>query len=48
MVLCYVPLAISKETRNFEECPESDEENLVTQQKLSRGDTLVHTDALLN
>ncbi|GBM46941.1 hypothetical protein AVEN_241170-1 [Araneus ventricosus] len=25
----------SEETRNFEICPESDEENLVTQQKLS-------------
>ncbi|GBM39855.1 hypothetical protein AVEN_150767-1 [Araneus ventricosus] len=35
-------------TRNFEECPESDEENLVTHQKLSHGDALVHTEALLN
>ncbi|GBM22181.1 hypothetical protein AVEN_190833-1 [Araneus ventricosus] len=38
----------SEETRNFEEYPESDEENLVTHQKLSHGDTLVHTEALLN
>ncbi|GBO39980.1 hypothetical protein AVEN_224478-1 [Araneus ventricosus] len=38
----------SEETSNFEECPESDEENLVTQQKLSHGDALVHTEALLN
>ncbi|GBM98843.1 hypothetical protein AVEN_188104-1 [Araneus ventricosus] len=37
-----------EETRNFEECPASDEENLVTHQKLSLGDALVHTDALLN
>ncbi|GBO08157.1 hypothetical protein AVEN_218873-1 [Araneus ventricosus] len=37
----------SEETRNFEECPESDEENLVTHQKLSHGD-VVHTEALLN
>ncbi|GBM35983.1 hypothetical protein AVEN_78082-1 [Araneus ventricosus] len=29
----------SEETRNFEECPESDEENLVIHQKLSQGDT---------
>ncbi|GBN05273.1 hypothetical protein AVEN_116399-1 [Araneus ventricosus] len=34
----------SEETRNFE----SDEENLVTHQKLSHGDALVHTEALLN
>ncbi|GBN24477.1 hypothetical protein AVEN_100487-1 [Araneus ventricosus] len=38
----------SGETRNIEECPESDEENLVTHQKLSHGDALVHTEALLN
>ncbi|GBN61626.1 hypothetical protein AVEN_240049-1, partial [Araneus ventricosus] len=38
----------SEETRNFEECPESDEENLVTHQKLSLGDALAHTEALLN
>ncbi|GBM14207.1 hypothetical protein AVEN_167294-1 [Araneus ventricosus] len=38
----------SEETRNFEECPESDEENLVTHQKLSHGGALVHTEALLN
>ncbi|GBM38642.1 hypothetical protein AVEN_37444-1 [Araneus ventricosus] len=38
----------SQETRNFEECPESDEENLETHQKLSHGDALVHTEALLN
>ncbi|GBO39933.1 hypothetical protein AVEN_219715-1 [Araneus ventricosus] len=38
----------SEETRNFEECPESDEENLVTHQKLSDGDALVPTEALLN
>ncbi|GBO28661.1 Fatty-acid amide hydrolase 2, partial [Araneus ventricosus] len=38
----------SEETRNFEECPESDEESLVTRQKLSLGDALVHTEALLN
>ncbi|GBN37287.1 hypothetical protein AVEN_160870-1 [Araneus ventricosus] len=38
----------SEETRIFEECPESDEENLVTHQKLSLGDALVHTEALLN
>ncbi|GBL89235.1 hypothetical protein AVEN_225784-1 [Araneus ventricosus] len=28
----------SEERRNFEECPESDEENLVAHQKLSHGD----------
>ncbi|GBM53378.1 hypothetical protein AVEN_81929-1 [Araneus ventricosus] len=39
---------VSEETRNFGECPESDEENLVTHQKLSDGDALVHTEALLN
>ncbi|GBN25545.1 hypothetical protein AVEN_86754-1 [Araneus ventricosus] len=38
----------SEETRNFKECPESDEENLITHQKLSHGDSLVHTEALLN
>ncbi|GBN38042.1 hypothetical protein AVEN_231699-1 [Araneus ventricosus] len=38
----------SEETRNFEEYPESDEENLVVHQKLSLGDALVHTEALLN
>ncbi|GBL86889.1 hypothetical protein AVEN_218641-1 [Araneus ventricosus] len=38
----------SDETRNFEECPESDEENLVTQQKLSHGDALVHTEVSFN
>ncbi|GBN28849.1 hypothetical protein AVEN_120517-1 [Araneus ventricosus] len=38
----------SEETRNFEERPESGEENLVTHQKLSHGDALVHTEALLN
>ncbi|GBN96917.1 hypothetical protein AVEN_202791-2-1, partial [Araneus ventricosus] len=38
----------SEETRNFEECPKSDEENLVTHHKLSYGDALVHTEALLN
>ncbi|GBN93481.1 hypothetical protein AVEN_242281-1 [Araneus ventricosus] len=38
----------SEETKNFEECPESDEENLVIHQKLSHGDALVHTEALLN
>ncbi|GBO39984.1 hypothetical protein AVEN_238566-1 [Araneus ventricosus] len=38
----------SEEARNFEECPESDEENLVTHQKLSLGDAFVHTEALLN
>ncbi|GBN81424.1 hypothetical protein AVEN_187308-1, partial [Araneus ventricosus] len=38
----------SEERRNFEECPESDEENLVTHQKLSLGDALVHAEALLN
>ncbi|GBM30157.1 hypothetical protein AVEN_213209-1 [Araneus ventricosus] len=38
----------SEETKNFEECPESDEENLVTHQKISHGDALVHTEALLN
>ncbi|GBN12607.1 hypothetical protein AVEN_209355-1, partial [Araneus ventricosus] len=37
----------TEETRNFEECPESDEENLETHQKLSHGDALVHTEALL-
>ncbi|GBL79111.1 hypothetical protein AVEN_92364-1 [Araneus ventricosus] len=37
-----------EQTRNFEECPESDEENLVTHQKLNHGDSLVHTEALLN
>ncbi|GBM74384.1 hypothetical protein AVEN_161278-1 [Araneus ventricosus] len=37
-----------EETRNFEECLESDEESLVEQQKLSHGDALVHTEALLN
>ncbi|GBL89278.1 hypothetical protein AVEN_225819-1 [Araneus ventricosus] len=38
----------SEETRNFEECPASDEGNLVTLLKLSHGETLVHTEALLN
>ncbi|GBM76615.1 hypothetical protein AVEN_196752-1 [Araneus ventricosus] len=38
----------SEETKNFEECPASDEENLVTHQKLSLGDALVRTEALLN
>ncbi|GBN05047.1 hypothetical protein AVEN_250570-1, partial [Araneus ventricosus] len=38
----------SEETRNFEECPESDEENLVIHQKLSHGGALVHNEALLN
>ncbi|GBM26293.1 hypothetical protein AVEN_66531-1 [Araneus ventricosus] len=38
----------SEETRNFEECPESDEENLITHQKLSHGDALVHTEAILD
>ncbi|GBL83997.1 hypothetical protein AVEN_100865-1 [Araneus ventricosus] len=38
----------SEETKNFEECPESDEENLAARQKLSLGDALVHTEALLN
>ncbi|GBO05680.1 hypothetical protein AVEN_182893-1 [Araneus ventricosus] len=38
----------SEGTRIFEECPESDEENLVTHQKLSLSDALVHTEALLN
>ncbi|GBO18415.1 hypothetical protein AVEN_170015-1, partial [Araneus ventricosus] len=38
----------SEETRNFEECPESEEENLVTRQKLSHCDALVHTEALLD
>ncbi|GBL75973.1 hypothetical protein AVEN_234292-1 [Araneus ventricosus] len=38
----------SEETRNFEECPKNDEENLVTHQKLSHGDALVHNEALLN
>ncbi|GBO09809.1 hypothetical protein AVEN_247861-1, partial [Araneus ventricosus] len=38
----------SEETRNFEECHESDEGNLVKQQKLNHGDALVHTEALLN
>ncbi|GBM58747.1 hypothetical protein AVEN_183575-1 [Araneus ventricosus] len=37
----------SEETTNFEECPEIDEENLVTHQKLSHGDALVHTEALI-
>ncbi|GBN45103.1 hypothetical protein AVEN_181758-1 [Araneus ventricosus] len=37
-----------EERRNFKECPKSDEENLVTHQKLSLGDSLVHTEALLN
>ncbi|GBM29533.1 hypothetical protein AVEN_212251-1 [Araneus ventricosus] len=38
----------SEETRNFEECPKSNEENLVMHQKLSHGDALVHIEALLN
>ncbi|GBM21264.1 hypothetical protein AVEN_83250-1 [Araneus ventricosus] len=38
----------SEGTRNFEECPESDEENIVVHQRLSHGDALVHTEALLN
>ncbi|GBO05653.1 hypothetical protein AVEN_74278-1 [Araneus ventricosus] len=38
----------SEETRDFEECPESDDENLVVHQKLSHGGALVHTEALLN
>ncbi|GBM25402.1 hypothetical protein AVEN_245813-1 [Araneus ventricosus] len=39
---------VSEETRNFEECPGSDEEILVTHKKLSHGDALVHTEAFLN
>ncbi|GBM80159.1 hypothetical protein AVEN_56330-1 [Araneus ventricosus] len=38
----------SEGTRNFEECSESDEENLVTHQKLSHGGALVHNETLLN
>lgn len=38
----------SEKTRNYEECSESDEENLITPQKLSHGDALLHTEALLN
>ncbi|GBN14514.1 hypothetical protein AVEN_13737-1 [Araneus ventricosus] len=38
----------SEERRNFEECLESDEENLVSHQKLSHCDALVHTGTLLN
>ncbi|GBN19267.1 hypothetical protein AVEN_235188-1 [Araneus ventricosus] len=38
----------SEETRNFEKCPESDEENLVTHKKLNHGESLVHTEALLS
>ncbi|GBN23075.1 hypothetical protein AVEN_267847-1, partial [Araneus ventricosus] len=38
----------SEETRNFEKCPEIDEENLVTHQKLNHGESLVHTEALLS
>ncbi|GBO31412.1 hypothetical protein AVEN_145814-1 [Araneus ventricosus] len=38
----------SEETRNFEECPASDKKNLATHQKLSLGDALVHSEALLN
>ncbi|GBN80316.1 hypothetical protein AVEN_14398-1 [Araneus ventricosus] len=38
----------SEETRIFEECPESVEEDLVTHQKGSHGDVLVHTEALLD
>ncbi|GBN51569.1 hypothetical protein AVEN_83431-1 [Araneus ventricosus] len=37
----------AEETRNFEECPESDEENLANHQKLSHGGALVDTEALL-
>ena len=37
----------SEKTRNYGECSESDEENLVTYQKLNHGDALVHTEALL-
>ncbi|GBM81860.1 hypothetical protein AVEN_219818-1 [Araneus ventricosus] len=36
----------SEETRDSEECPESDEENLVTRQKLNHGDALVYTKSL--
>ncbi|GBN70587.1 hypothetical protein AVEN_88852-1 [Araneus ventricosus] len=38
----------SEGTRNFEECSESDEENLATHQKLSHGNASVHTETLLN
>ncbi|GBM82760.1 hypothetical protein AVEN_272317-1 [Araneus ventricosus] len=47
MILCPA-ICGSEETRNFEECPASGEENLVTHQKLSLGDALVHNEALLN
>lgn len=38
----------TKETRNFEECPVSDKESLVTHQKLIHSDALIHTEALVN
>ena len=38
----------SEKTKNYEKCSESNGENLITHQKLSHGDALVHTEALLN
>ncbi|GBM91545.1 hypothetical protein AVEN_83472-1 [Araneus ventricosus] len=38
----------SEETRNFEGCPESDEENLVTHRKVSHGDAFEHTESFLH
>jgi hypothetical protein len=38
----------SEETKNFEECPEITEKNILTHQKLNHGATLIHTDALID
>lgn len=36
----------SEESKNFEECPESDKENLLTHQKLIHGDAFVNPKVL--
>lgn len=38
----------SEQTRNYEECPESDEESLITSEKLTHGDVLLHSEVLPN
>ncbi|GBM95652.1 hypothetical protein AVEN_130013-1 [Araneus ventricosus] len=46
-IVCHVTCG-SEETRDFEECSDSDEGNIVTHQKLRHCVSLVHTEALLN
>lgn len=38
----------TKETRNFEECHERDDESVVAHQNISHGDALAHIEAVLN